>query len=309
VASPRSTPKRSSRSIRCERSGALFAAGGACSYGLTIVCNRELAKRGFPPQASLSIRFAVSAATLFALLGILRRSARPAPGELVRALLLGAVGYATESTLFYSALERGSATAVALLFYAYPAVVTLLELGLRRVRPSVRLFGAMALSLAGTAVIVATGGRLDIEPAGVLCARGSATVFSIYLLTSARIVTRTDALVTGAWVALGAAVAMTSEGAALGTLRSPGGSWWLMVACGLATASAFSLLFAALKRLGASRTAVVMTLEAVSAVALGALLLGERIGLRQALGGAAILIATVWISTAKSPLPLDFSRD
>lgn len=278
-----------------------MAAGGAISYGLTIVCNRTLAERGFPPQASLSVRFGVSAAALFTLLAVLRRPLLPARGERLRALALGAFGYAAESTLFYSALQRGSATAVALLFYVYPALVTLIELVSRAVRPSIRLFGAMALSLAGTAVVVAAAGSVDITATGALCAFGSATVFSIYLLTSARIVTRTDALVTGAWVALGAAVSMTTQGLIVGTLRSPGRSWWLMVVCGLATASAFSLLFAALKRLGASRTAVVMTLEAFSAVVLGALLLHERIGVRQGLGGVAILAATVVISTAKAP--------
>jgi drug/metabolite transporter (DMT)-like permease len=260
-----------------------------------------LAERGFAPQASLSVRFAVSAGTLFLILAALRRRMRPAPGEWVRALLLGGVGYATESTLFYSALQRGSATAVALLFYVYPAVVTVFELALRTVRASVRLFGAMALSLAGTAVIVSAAGGIDIRPAGIACALGSATVFSVYLLVSARVVTRTDALVTGAWVALGAAVSMTAQGLVVGTLRSPGGSWWLMVTCGLATASAFSLVFAALKHLGASRTAVVMTLEALSAVVLGALLLSERMGGRQVAGGAAILAGTVLISTAKQP--------
>ena len=51
-------------------------------------------------------------------------------------------------------------------------------------------------------------------------------------------------------------------------------------------------MFAALARLGARHTSIVMTLEAVFAVGLAALLLGESLGLWQGIGGAALLAAT-----------------
>jgi drug/metabolite transporter (DMT)-like permease len=105
--------------------------------------------------------------------------------------------------------------------------------------------------------------------------------------------------VNGAWVAAGASLSLATQGLLTGGLRNPGADWWLMLANGVATAAAFSLMFAALARLGASRTAVVMTLEALSSVVLGALLLSESIGAVQLAGGAAILAATVLISTSK----------
>ena len=242
----------------------------------------------------------MSALVLFGLLAVLRRGLLPARGERLRPLLLGAVGYALESALFYSALQRGTAAAVALLFYAYPAIVTVLELVTGVVVVSGRLLGALALSVAGTALIVVSGGDVAISTAGILLALGSAVSFALYLLASRRAVTDTDPMVNGAWVALGASLSLTVQGLATGGLRNPGDDWWLMVANGVATAAAFSLLFAALRSLGASRTAVVMTLEALSAVVLAALLLGETIGGAQLVGGAAILAATVLISTTRA---------
>ena len=242
----------------------------------------------------------MSALVLFGLLAVLRRGLLPARGERLRPLLLGAVGYALESALFYSALQRGTAAAVALLFYAYPAIVTVLELVTGVVAVSVRLLAALALSVAGTALIVVSGGNVAITSAGILLALGSAVSFAFYLLASRRAVTKTDPMVNAAWVAAGASLSLTVQGLATGGLRNPGGDWWLMLANGVATAAAFSLLFAALRSLGASRTAVVMTLEALSAVVLAALLLGETIGGVQLLGGAAILAATVLISTTKA---------
>jgi drug/metabolite transporter (DMT)-like permease len=286
--------------MREERAGTLLAAAGAVSYGLTIICNRRLALHGFGPQATLSVRFGVSALVLFGLLALRRRPLWPEPGERLRPLLLGAIGYAVESSLFYSALQRGTAAAVALLFYVYPAIVTVLELVRREVAFSLRLLAAVVLSVGGVAVIVVTGGEVAISGAGVLFALGSAVSFSIYLLVSRRAVTRTDPMVNAAWVAFGASLSLTVTGLASGALRAPGGDWWVMLANGVATASAFSLLFAALARLGASRTAVVMTLEALSGVVLAAVLLGETIGLVQLAGGAAILAATVLISTGRA---------
>lgn len=274
------------------------------SYGVTIVCNRTLAKHGFGPQATLSIRFGVSAAVLFGLLALLRRPLLPVAGERLRPLLLGAIGYALESSLFYSALQRGTAAAVALLFYVYPAVVTVAELSVGRIRATRRLLGALALSVAGTALIVVTGADVSISAAGVVFALASALSFAAYLLVSGRAVLRTDPMVNGAWVAAGASLSLTVQGLATGGLRAPGDDAWLMLLNGLATAAAFSLMFAALGRLGPSRTAVVMTLEALSAVVLGALLLGEVIGPVQLAGGAAILAATVLISRTKTERPI-----
>lgn len=266
-----------------------------------------MAQNGFGPAATLSIRFGVSALVLFGLLLVLRRGVVPARGERLRPLLLGAVGYAVESALFYSALQRGTAAAVALLFYVYPAIVTVLELVSGRAVFSGRLVGALGLSIAGTALIVVSGGDVAISSAGILLALGSALSFAVYLLASGRATTVTDPMVNGAWVAMGASLSLTVQGLATGGLRSPGSDWWLMVANGVATAAAFSLLFAALRSLGASRTAVVMTLEVLSAVVLAALLLGETIGPVQLVGGAAILAAVVLISSARAvaELPAD----
>lgn len=246
------------------------------------------------------MRFAVSAVVLFGLLGLRRRPLLPVVGERLRPVLLGAIGYAFQSSLFYSALQRGTAAAVALLFYVYPAFVTLAELSVGKVRASGRLFGALGLSLAGTVLIVVTGDDVDITPAGIAFALGAALAFGTYLLASDRTAGRSDAMVNAAWVAAGAALSLATQGVAFGGLRAPGDAWWLMAANGVATASAFALLFAALGHLGASRTAVVMTLEAFSAVVLSALLLDEVIGPAQIAGGAAILAATVLISLTKA---------
>jgi drug/metabolite transporter (DMT)-like permease len=103
-------------------------------------------------------------------------------------------------------------------------------------------------------------------------------------------------MTTACWVAVGAAGSSLLRGVFCGTLEVPSGHLLQIVAYGAATAAAFVLTFAALSRIGASHTAVVMTLEAVSTVVLAATILGEGISPAQALGGLAILAAAAVIA-------------
>jgi drug/metabolite transporter (DMT)-like permease len=239
---------------------------------------------------------------LAALLAI-RRAPRVHTGRALRLLALGAVGYAGQSTLFYLSLQRGTAATSVLLFYAYPAIVCAIGwLLLRERRPCPRTCAALALSVAGTALVAVSSGPLAISELGVVFALGSALVFALYVLAGQRLSAGVDAMATAALVAAGAAVGSAGQGALTGGLGSPAGRWALLLAYGLFTAAAFTLLFAALARLGARRTSVVMTLEAVFAVALATLLLGEPLGAWQALGGACVLAATVLVARIR-PAP------
>jgi drug/metabolite transporter (DMT)-like permease len=275
--------------------GVALAASGAAGFGVTIVLGRVLADDGVGPATALGIRFALAGAFLLGLAAVRRSPLLPAPGERLRVLLLGAVGYAGEATLFFMALERGTAASAALLFYAYPVMVTLAELALgwSRVRP--RVLVALAVSSAGTVLVVASGDELGISTAGMVFALLAAAAFGAYLLACTRLLHRSDQLARAAWVAVGASAACLTWGVAAGDAL-PAGRWPLLVVYGAATAVAFACLFAGLSRLGASRTAVVMTLEAFVAVALGAAFLGESLVATQLVGGTAIVAAAVVIA-------------
>ena len=263
---------------------------------MTIVIGRTVAREGLSSATTLSVRFGVAAAVLFALIALRKHSLLPAPGERTSAFLLGAVGYMVESTLFYMGLERGTAAAVSLLFYAYPAVVTVLEVALGRTRPSPLAVGALALAVVGTIVVVVSGGDVAISASGIAFSLASAVSFAVYLLVSHSLMRATPPPVTAAWVAGGAALGQVVRGFASGTLGGPGDRLVLLVLNGIATAAAFGLMFAALRRLGPGPTAVVMTLEAVFAVLLAAVFLDEGLTALQAAGGLAVLVGATIVS-------------
>lgn len=247
----------------------------------------------------LGWRFAVAAVVLFLILVVRRAPLLPAPGERLRAFLLGAVGYMGESTLFFMGLERGTAAAVSLLFYTYPAMVMVAEIALRWESAKRKSFVALALSAAGSVLVVASGSNVSISKGGVFFAFASAVAVTVYLIASARLVKRTGAITTGAWTAMGAAIAFGVRGLAAGSIHAPGSHVPALVGNGVATSAAFALLFASLFRLGATKTSVIMTLEAFFAIALAAVFLGEGLRPLQAVGGVAILAATALIAVSR----------
>lgn len=285
--------------------GVLAAVGSATAFGVTIVVQRSLAKSGLPVTAALGVRFGIAGLALLGYLAVRRGPLLPARGERTRALLLGAVGYAGEAALFYLALARGSAAAVSLLFYAYPAIVTLLEVALRLRPPRLLTFGVVALSTAGVVLIVVTGDTVSITPAGVAFSLAAATSFACYMLLSQRLVPRSQPAVTGAYVAVGASLALLTVGLFTGRAGVPASDLPLLAVNGLATAVAFALLYTALAHLSAGAAAVVMTLEAFVAVALAAVALGERIRPLQLVGGALVVAAAVVVSLGSKPDVVD----
>jgi drug/metabolite transporter (DMT)-like permease len=283
--------------------GVLLAAVAAIAYGVTTVIGRELAHAGVDSATALGARFSIAAVVLAGLLGLRRAPLRPLPGEWGKIVALGAVGYALESTLFYLSLERGTAAACVLLFYAYPAIVMTIELARGDARLDAATCVALSLAVAGTAVVVAAGSNVSISDAGVVLALGSALAFAVYLVIGRQLGRRTDAMTAACWVAVGAAAASLGRGILTGTLRAPTGHLLEIAGYGAATAAAFGLSFAALNRIGATHTAVMMTLEALSAVVLAAIFLDEGISAAQGLGGVAILVAAAviaWSHRAKT---------
>lgn len=251
----------------------------------------------------LGIRFGVAGAVLLLILTGLRRSLLPVPGERVRVFLMGFLGYAFESTFFYAALQHGSAAAVSLLFYAYPAIVVIIGAASGRDPLRKRTAAALALSAGGSVLVVTGGGTVSVTGLGVACALGSAVSFAVYLTVSHAIVSRTDSLTISAWVAVGASLSFLMRGALFGNLQSPSGHVPAMVGNGVATSAAFTLMFAGLKRLGPAQTAVVMTLEALFAIVLAGVFLGETLRVIQILGGIALLGATVLVGISRRTVP------
>jgi drug/metabolite transporter (DMT)-like permease len=278
---------------------------GAFCFGCTVLFSRLVARDQLAPSVALGIRFGVAGLLLVGLLAAMHRPLLPPPGDRLRALALGLFVYAIESTFFYMGLERGTAAAVALIFYAYPALIALVETVTGAIRLRARTVVALVLSISGSAVVAIGGGKVAITPTGVLLVCGSIVMFSTYALLSDRVLPRTDSLTAAAWTAIGASMGVTLFGAASGQLGIPsGGALAALCANGVATAAAFTLFFMVLDRIGPTRTGICMALEAVTGILLAAIFLGESVRPIVAIGGVAVLAGAV-LAALVSPAPVE----
>lgn len=279
--------------------GALVALAALC-FGSVVVLGKHELEGGITVYSLLAIRFGVAAVVLFALLVALRRPLAAVEGERAGLAVLAVCGYAVEATLFFLALEHGTAAAVTLLFFIYPVVVTLMSWATGG-RPGRLTFLALVCAVSGAAVVVATGTGLSIQARGVVAAFGAATTYSAYLVGTDRVLRRTSPLTSAMWVSAGASLGLFAFASLTGNGSLPDGwgEWWPVIGMGLATAAAFVCLLEGIRRIGAIRTAIVSAMEPLAAAVLAVLFLGESVTGGIALGGALILVGAVAASLAR----------
>jgi drug/metabolite transporter (DMT)-like permease len=249
----------------------------------------------------LAVRFGIAAVLLVLIQLVRRQPLRPGRREWWRLALLGAAGYAVEAAFFFSALGRGSASAVTLLFFTYPVWVALLSAILGFGLPGWLVAGSLVAAVAGAGMVVASGGGLDISAPGIGFALASAFTYSFYLLGADALVRDTTPIVSAMWVSGAASAGLAIFSVAGGAERFPEGAdeWLRVTGLGALTAAAFAFLFLGLRRIGALRTAIIAALEPVATSAMAVAILGEPLRAGVALGGALILAGAVAATVAR----------
>jgi drug/metabolite transporter (DMT)-like permease len=190
---------------------------------------------------------------------------------------------------------------VTLLFYTYPVWVAVLSAAFGMGLPGLLVGGSLVAAVAGSGVVVASSGGLDITTLGIVFALTSAVTISFFLIGLETLVRRTPPLVSSMWIALSASAGHTTFALVSGTSRFP--AWpdegLPIVAMGVLTAGAFSLLFLGVRRLGAVRASIISSLEPVAAAILALAFLGELLRPGVLLGGLLILGGAIAASLAR----------
>jgi drug/metabolite transporter (DMT)-like permease len=278
----------------------LFSA--AC-FGAMAIFGKLAYGAGVSPAALLLLRFSVAAVLLGLLLAVRpgrRFRPPPSPGPartaraclLVTALGLGALGYATQATLYFSALQRLDASLVALVLYTYPALVTVAAalLGRERLTPGRCL--ALVVASGGTLVVLLGGGELSFDRVGVALAFGAAVIYTGYILVADTVVQHLSPLVLAAFVMTGASAALAVRAVVSGGIDvgfGPAGWFWIACIAVVSTVMAMLAFFAGLRRTGPSTAAILSTFEPVVTTALAALTLDEFLTPVQLAGGLLVL--------------------
>jgi drug/metabolite transporter (DMT)-like permease len=298
-------PGRRAADRRGELTGAGLSALMAVLFAVVVILGKEV-EAGAAPFGMLATRFGGQFLLLFGVLVVTGRPRLPARGERLALGLAGTIGYGSEAAFYFSALNHGSAAAVTLLFYTYPVWVMLATIALDRKGPPGLLFVALALAIAGSAIVVLGGGSADITSVGILLALCTSVTYTAYLISTDRFVKVTDPLTAATWLGAGAALANVVYGIVLGPfVVPPAADWWRIVLIIAFSAAAFAAMLGGLQRVGAVRNAIIGVMEPLTVAIIAYIFLGEPITLAVATGGVLILFGAVIAATIRTPTTVE----
>ncbi len=167
-------------------------------------------------------------------------------------------------------------------------------------RPDARWLGATALAVAGSALLVGSGGSVSVQPLGVLlCLASGAGLVAFTAIAKGLLEERPHSVVMGVTFTLGAVLLSPAL-----LFSDPG---WILSPAGLAvalelglgaTALAYILFASGLSRVSVSTAATLTLAEPLTAGLLGVLILGERLS-PLAVTGMGLLLVGLLLATVR----------
>ena len=283
--------------------GGGLCAASAFGFATLAILGKLAYAEGLSMTGFLSLRFGGAALLLLIPLGIQRgRAVLPNRRLLLALFLLGALGYFTQSAMYFLGLQRIPASLASVLLYIYPAFVAL-NVWITEGRKPTRLETvAIVLALLGATLTASPWDALGNDGPnllGVLFVLASAVGYGMYIVISNRYIHRAGALVSTAWIALGASVSYGLAGALTNSWVVPFTARAASLLIGLVLLSTIlpmATFFAGMRRVGPTAASLLSTLEPVFTILLAALILHEVLTRNQWAGGALILVAVVLLN-------------
>ena len=269
--------------------------------------------------SSLRLTEARSAGACIALTAIaLARSPaslRARPRELPYLALFGVVGVAFVQLFYFLAIHRLPVGIALLIQYIGPVLVAIWARTFGHEHVRRRIWVALALSLAGLALMVRLWGGVSLDGLGVTFALVAAVVFAVYLLLAEHEVGKREPIPLLAWGFFFATVFWTVTqpwwsfpGSTVartvplqGHLSSVHLPVWALVLWVVVLGSAlpFALIVGAMRHISATRVGIAAMLEPVVATLTAWIWLRESLGAAQLAGGAVVLAGIALAQTAR----------
>lgn len=275
----------------------VLTALSAAFFGSLAIYGKDADRIGIPLTELLAVRFGAAAVILWAI--VLVRRERVRLGWRTTGLVAMGLLYVGQAATYFTSLETVPAAVTSILLYLYPVAVMLLAAAFLGERLNRVRVGALLLAVIGVFTVVNPfSAHGTIDPAGLLFGLATAAIYATYILVGRVLLRDVSSVVATALIATTAGVVLAAAAALHGQLRPlSSGGWALALSMAVvATAIPATMFLAGLARVGATRAAIISTLEPATTVILAALLLGEDLGPVRLVGGGLILVAAVVVA-------------
>ncbi len=261
------------------------------------------------PLTFTGARFAVASLTLLAILWWRHGRVRPPAGQLHILLALGMLGFGAYQILWTTGLTSISAGDSALIVAASPVLTALLAGAVGIDRLTLPKVAGALIAFTGVAIVIAAGHDLSLGASlpGDLLTLAAASLWALYTVGGTRVLRRVDPLQATTWTVVGGSLVLAPLALVDGLERHWAGIGpevlLAIIASGsLAAGIANVFVFNAIRFIGPTRATAMQLLVPAGAVLLGAVLLGEPVGVGQVAGGS-VIVAGVWLTRRASIVP------
>lgn len=219
----------------------------------------------------------------------------------VMLFFLGIFDYAIGGVLFLGSLHFIDSSLAFLMLYTYPALVVICSAIAGREKFHWLKLVAVLLTFVGVALVLETGTAVSGEQwVGVGMVLGAALIFSIYLVVVESMMDRlrssTLSMYTILFGAVGMFMILPFFPIELEAVFQPGNIVILLIISIVSTAMALVLFLIGVRHVGATKAAVITTLEPVFVVIIASMFLGESISFVQVIGIALQLGGVVLVN-------------
>jgi len=293
---PSTPPARPQESHRASFwAGIGFIALSAAGFSTITTFSQLAYKAGTNPLTLIWLRFICFALLVGPLLIVRRKSLRLprqaflGTGWLALTMMMMSVGYLSSVVFIPVSLA-------VILLYTFPLMVGIMAPAFGRERlnwpKGLCLLGAFA------GLVLAIGPSFDaLDPRGVILAIVAALGVAIAMTFGGRLMAMADSLVINFWTNIWMLTATTLYIAAIGGISLPGtGTGWLgLGAACFCYVLGYTTMFAAMKRLNPTLSAVMLNLEPPLTIGASIWILGETLSAQQA-GGVTIMLISIAFS-------------
>jgi drug/metabolite transporter (DMT)-like permease len=287
--------------------GVALAAAGAIAFSLRAIFVKLAYEDMSDPVTLLALRMIFSLPFLAVAAALHRRSSATAAPITRRDALalaaLGFIGYYLSSFLDMIGLQYVAAGIGRLLLFLYPTIVVIISALVLGKRISRREVAALLITYAGVALVV-SGQYGKPSPdfwLGATLVMASAVTFSIYLVGSGEVVAKLGSIRFTTYATAAASVYCIVQFfllRPLSALALPLRVYELVIAMALfSTVMPLFMMAEALRRIGASRVAMISALGPAATVVSGYLGLDERMTLLQTIGGVLIVSGVLIVAS------------
>lgn len=257
-------------------------------------------KGGVNAQTMLLIRFTTASIIMFTYIYCKYRTIKVTNRALFALFLLGVFGYTLQSRFYFTAVQYITPSMATMFLYTYPILVGLLSFLIDKEKPTLKLFIATAISVVGLILILGSSlGEVNII--GILFASGSAIVYSVYIVSSNRVIKKTPALLASAYIALFSAFGSFILGSFSGgfdfSFKASGWIPTLGIAL-VSTVIAMITFFKSMEYIGPTKTSIISLTEVLFTVVLSAIILHQFLTPFQMIGGVCVLLGAYLVAKA-----------